>query len=165
MNKLLAISILLLIGCSPASPDESEITIGRPEKGANSFPIPLGIWKRTDEATLITRGRATFDFTDVEYDGKISDVEIERLVNKIMEKKAEENLWEYRTVFVKRYWDERKREISTKGFWYETDNGKIIVNYRMIEWPDEPLYRLELTVDRGQLLNTKDGNRWKRQED
>jgi len=44
MNKLITISILLLIGCSPASPDESVITIGRPEK-ATTYPIPIGIWK------------------------------------------------------------------------------------------------------------------------
>ena len=39
--RLLALSILLLIGCSPASsPDTAEITIGRPEKEANGTDTP-----------------------------------------------------------------------------------------------------------------------------
>ena len=44
MNKIIALSVLLLIGCSPASPDKSVSTIGRPEKKADSYPIPIGKW-------------------------------------------------------------------------------------------------------------------------
>ena len=105
MNKLIAISILLLIGCSPASPDESEITIGRPEKDkaeekATTYPIPLGIWKseKYDNA---------HDFTALPYETENRMLDIDKFLNKDKE-------IEYK-IFITVLNSDKFR----KGYWYK----------------------------------------------
>ena len=57
---------------------------------------------------------------------------------------------------------------SIKGFWYKLDSNTIMLNYRAYrDDPDSPtnlnpILSWKLTVDRGDLFDTRNGNRWKR---
>ena len=140
MNKLIAISVLLLIGCSPVSPDKQE--------EADSYPIPLGIWESERYGTI-------HDFTGLAYEGELS----------IHDKGAIAG--SFKSVELKTFWTTLPagkvytKTFSRKGYWFKKDDT---IYARYLDFEDNRTMILSYNIDRGSLIGNQ-GDRWYKQKE
>ena len=151
MNKLLVISVLLLIGCSPASTNKAE--------KATTYPIPLGIW-RSEEWTM------KYDFSGLPYDKGLGLAEVDAgYEGPLAENQA-----------CKRFTSINFQNQSRQGYWFKNETeviggsgpSTVTIYIRVLEWhkslADAKWLEKKYTLDRGSLVDDK-GFRWFRQKE